>query len=324
MEVWAGMRRFRIRIRDGELAGVAFGDPVRPVEVMFLHATGFNALTYESIFEPLGAQAHCAAIDFRGHGRSTAPAHPRRLRSWNRFRDDTIQALEQVSPGGAVLGGHSMGATVALLVAAKRPDLVKALVLVDPVLLRPGRYQLLHMPFIGRLFAASPISRQALRRRRRFESPADAVEQLRGRGAFATWRPPFLEDYVVDGILRSDAGTYELACTPEWESAVFAAQRNQPWSAVKRLRRRRIPLIVLQAERNSTALADTDRRIHAVRPDAAVTRVPGTTHFIPMERPYVVRDAFRLLFEATLEGGSGLDYVGAVRRTIDDSIGFMS
>lgn len=318
------MRRFRIRIRDGELAGVAFGDPVRPVEVMFIHATGFNALTYESIFDPLGAQAHCAAMDMRGHGRSLAPAHPRKLKSWNRFRDDMIQVLEQTSPSGTVLGGHSMGATVALLVAAKRPDLVKGLVLVDPVLLHPRHYQLLHIPIFGMMGPKSAISKQALRRRRSFQSPAEAVEQLRGRGAFQTWRAPFLEDYVIDGVLRNDAGAYNLACTPEWESATFSAQRHQPWTAIRKLRRKRIPLIVLQADKNSTALPDTDRRIHAVRPDAAVTRVPGTTHFIPMERPYVVRDAFRLLYEATQEGKSGVDYVGAVRRTIDDSIGLMS
>ncbi len=318
------MRRFRIRIRDGELAGVAFGDPVRPVEVMFIHATGFNALTYESIFDPLGSQAHCAAIDMRGHGRSLAPANPAKLKSWNRFRDDMIQVLEQTSPGGTVLGGHSMGATVALLVAARRPDLVKGLVLVDPVLMHPRKYQFLHIPIFGMLGSRNALSKQALRRRRSFESPADAVEQLRGRGAFQTWRPPFLDDYSVDGVLRNDAGGYELACTPEWEAATFAAQRHRPWSAIRKLRRKRIPLIVLQAEKNSTTLPDTDRRIHAIRPDAAVTRVPGTTHFIPMERPYVVRDAFRLVYEATQEGRTGTDYVGAVRRTIDDSIGLMS
>jgi pimeloyl-ACP methyl ester carboxylesterase len=318
------MRRFRVAIKDGELAGIAFGDPVKPIEVLFLHATGFNGVTYQSILEPLGNQMHCAAIDFRGHGRSRAPANHRRLKSWNRFRDDVIQVLEEASPGGAVIGGHSMGATVALLVAAKRPDLVKGLVLVDPVLLRPSQYQWKHLPLLGALGGKSPIAKQALRRRRDFASPAEAAEHLRGRGAFTTWRAPFLDDYVVDGVLRQDNGSFALACRPEWEAAVFSAQRNRPWSAIRRLRRRRVPLIVLQAERDSTALPETDRRVHAVRPDAAVTRVPGTSHFLPMERPYVVRDALRLLYEATIEGGESLDYVGAVRRTIDDSIGIMS
>ena len=129
------MRRFRINIKDGETSGIAFGDPVRPIDVLWLHATGFNAITYESILEPLGTQMHAAALDMRGHGRSKLPANPRKLKSWNKFRDDVIQVLEKTAPDGAVLGGHSMGATVALLVAGKRPDLVRGLVLTDPVLL---------------------------------------------------------------------------------------------------------------------------------------------------------------------------------------------
>ncbi len=317
------MRRFRVQLKDGEVAGIAFGDPVRPVEVMFLHATGFNAVTYQSILAPLGGQAHCAAIDLRGHGRSTLVANPRRMRSWNKFRDDVIAVLEQTSPKGAVLGGHSMGATVALLVAARRPDLVRGLVLVDPVLMKPAVYRWLNTPLLGMFGGGNALSKQALRRRAVFTSPGEAAELLRGRGAFKTWREPFLDDYVIDGVLRMDNGQFALSCTPQWESAVFAAHRIRPWSAIRRLRKKRIPIIVLQAERESTSQPDTDVRIHNVRPDAAVTRVPGASHFIPMERPYVVRDALRLLFEATVEGASAIDYVGAVRRTIDDSIGIM-
>jgi pimeloyl-ACP methyl ester carboxylesterase len=317
------MRRFRVQIKDGETAGIAFGDPVRPIEVMFLHATGFNALTYESLLEPMGGQLHAAAVDMRGHGRSKLPAVPRKLKSWNRFRDDMIQVLEQTSPGGVVLGGHSMGATVALLVAGKRPDLVKGLVLVDPVLLPRPAYTWFNFPLLNMFTRRNAMSKQALKRRKAFESPAEAAEQLKGRGAFKTWRVPFLEDYVIDGVLRQDDGSYALACTPEWEASVFNAHRYRPWAAMRKLRKRRIPIVILQAERDSTSGTDTDARVHNIRPDAAVTRVPGTTHFIPMERPYVVRDALRLLFEATLEGAASVDYVGGVRRTIDDSVGLM-
>ncbi len=86
---------------------------------------------------------------------------------------------------------------------------------------------------------------------------------------------------------------------------------------------KRIPIIVLQADKESTSPPDTDQRIHAIRPDAAITKVPGTTHFVPMERPYVVRDALKMLYEAMIEGHMLIDYVGAVRRTIDDSVGIM-
>ena len=69
-----------------------------------------------------------------------------------------------------------------------------------------------------------------------------------------------------------------------------------------------------------TVSPSTDRQ---ARPDAAVTRVPGTPHFLPMERPYVVRDALEMLYQAMIEGHQLVDYVGAVRRTIDDSVGIM-
>lgn len=318
------MRRFKVDLKEGEVTGIAYGDPVRPIEVMFLHATGFNALTYQSILEPLAGQIHCGAIDFRGHGRTSLPAVPRKLKSWHRFRDDVIQVLQETSPQGAVLGGHSMGATVGLLVAAKRPDLVKGLALVDPVLLKPSYYFAQHIPVFGRLGSETPLARGARRRRNTFASNAEAAEYFFGRGAFKTWRPPFLDDYVVDGVLRRDDGSFGLACEPAWEAAVFKAHRNRPWGALRKLKKRRMPLIVLQATRNSTSLPDTDERVHGVRPDAAVTRVPGTTHFVPMERPYVVRDALRLLYEATIEGARGVDYVGAVRRTIDESVGVMA
>ena len=317
------MRRFRVELKDGEASGIAFGDPVRPIDVLFLHATGFNAITYQSILEPLGARMHAAAVDMRGHGRSRLPANPRRMKSWNKYRDDVIHILEKTAPEGAVLGGHSMGATVALLVAGKRPDLVRGLVLVDPVLLRPSLLRVYNIPLVNMLIGKNAMAKAALRRRRDFTSSGEAAEQLRGRGAFKTWRSPFLDDYVVDGVLRQDDGRYALSCTPEWEAATFSAHRYRPWKALRRLRRKRIPIIVLQADKESTSGADVDQRVHNIRPDAAVTRVPGTTHFIPMERPYVVRDALQMLFEAMIEGHQLVDYVGAVRRTIDDSVGIM-
>lgn len=318
------MRRIRVQLRDGEVAGVAFGDPVRSLEILFLHATGFNAITYQSLIEPLGAFAHAAAVDLRGHGRSTLPAQPPRLRSWNRYRDDVIQLIEATAPSGVVLSGHSMGATVALLVAGRRPELVRGLVLADPVLL-PGEYYTWNsLPLLNLLTPSNPLAKQALRRRNAYASPAEAADALRGRGAFRTWRSPFLDDFVIDGVLRQDDGGYALACAPAWEAATFNAHRYDPWSAIRRLRKRRMPIILLQAERESTAQPDTDVRVHSVRPDAAVTRVPGTTHFLPMERPYVVRDAIRLVYQSVMEGGEPIDYVGAVRRTISDAIGVMS
>ena len=130
------MRRFTYEAKaGGEMAGIEFGDPIKPFSAVWLHATGFNGMTYQSLLAPLGLRQRVAALDMRGHGRSTLQAKPGRMKSWKRHRDDVIEWLEKEAPQGVILGGHSMGGCVALLVAGKRPDLVKGLVLADPVIM---------------------------------------------------------------------------------------------------------------------------------------------------------------------------------------------
>ena len=71
------LRRIRHEYDGGEFSGIEFGDPVKDVSALFLHATGFNAMTYQSLLAPLGLRARLVALDLRGHGRSTMPAKTR-------------------------------------------------------------------------------------------------------------------------------------------------------------------------------------------------------------------------------------------------------
>ena len=230
------LRRFRHEMKEGTFAGLEFGDPIQDYSALFLHATGFNAMTYQSLLAPLGLRSHVAALDLRGHGRSTLPAKPK-MRSWHRYRDDVIEWLDEHAPQGLVLAGHSMGGCVALLVAGKRPDLVKGLVLVDPVILTPGYYRGLHlMPFGGLIARRHKMARTARRRRADFRSLTEVKLSYEARGAFATWREPFLDDYLLDGFERTDDNapdsedqTWSLLCKPSSEAATFGAQRNRPW-----------------------------------------------------------------------------------------------
>lgn len=316
------LRRFRVDLGTGEIAGISFGEPTQAVQALFLHANGFNAMTYQSVLEPLGNMWHVAAIDLRGHGRTQLETEPKKLKSWNVFRDDVIQVIEKIAPDGLVLAGHSMGATIALLVAGKRPDLIKGIVLADPAIMTPPAYALYHVPggsaFIS---AGAHQAKGSLKRQVDFESQEVAEQSLKGRGAFATWRAPFLNDYLSDGLTPISGVACRLACEPTWEAAGFRSHKNRPWSAIKSMKKNRYPCIILQAEKNSTCPPDLDERVHSVRSDAAVTRIPGTTHFLPMERPYVVRDAIKILVETAAGLNDGTDFMGVVKRTLNDSIG---
>lgn len=313
------MRRFQVDVEGGQLSGIAFGDPVRPVDALFLHANGFNAITYQSILAPLGLRAHVAALDLRGHGRSKAPANPAQHVGWNIYRDDIIAAIEQLAPNGTVVAGHSMGATISLLTAAKRPDLVTGLVLVDPVLLQPSMYRWSHFPgFVGMMKQNSQMSRGARKRRDVFESQKHALQSLTGKGAFKSWREPFLEDYITDGVLWDhETESWRLACDPEWEAANFGGQRHRPWNAVRKVQ---CPMVVIRAEKNSTCSKASASRIMRLKPFTVILEPTGTSHFIPMERPYVVRDAISEFLAQYVEGFERGDE-GRVQRNLDSKIG---
>ena len=312
------MRRFQVDIEGGQLAGIAFGDPVRPTDALFLHANGFNAMTYQSILGPLGLRAHVAGLDMRGHGRSTVSADPSKLKSWHVHRDDVIAALEQIAPQGTVLAGHSMGATTALLVAGKRPDLVTGLVLVDPVILPPPVYFWFHVPLMGGIMGATlPLAKAASKRRSEFETPEEAYDYFYGRGGYKSWREPFLQDFVTDGLSRDlQTNTYSLACAPSWEAACFKAQRNQPWNAVKKVQ---CPMVIIRAEKESTLVKSSVSKFMKIKPLTVLIEPTGTSHFAPMERPYVVRDAIAEFLAQYVEDFELEE--GRVQRNLDSAIG---
>jgi pimeloyl-ACP methyl ester carboxylesterase len=297
-------RRVRFDLPKGRMAGIAWGDESRPPDIVFLHATGFNAMTYRSLLAPLSERYHVLGLDARGHGRSELPAHRFGYTSWTTHRDDLIEIIERLG-APVTLAGHSMGATVSLLAAGRRPDLVRGLAMIEPVLLPPARYQALHLPFatlLMRLF--SPIARGASRRRFRFANRDAAFKALKGRGFFATFPDETLRAYLEDGLIEDDHGV-RLACAPAYEAATFAAQRQDPWRALARAPR---PLVVLRAQKRSTCPPAIAQRIKEVRPDARIATIAGTTHALPMERPDRARAAIETA-AIMATGGVYLDLV---------------
>ena len=314
------MHRQRLETPEGEMASIDFGDPAQDMAALWLHATGFNAMTYQSLLAPLGQRHRVTALDMRGHGRTTLPADPKTLKSWNVYRDDVIEFLEKTAAGPVVLGGHSMGGCVAMLVAGKRPDLVKGLVLVDPVVLSKRFYLMAHvLPFLK---GGNAMGRQARKRRSSFTSPKAAMDAYRGKGAFRTWREPFLEDYLLDGLTRIEADqtgsperSWRLACAPKWEAATFNSQRNQPWGALKAIREHDLPIVIFRPGIKAVMSDKVTARMVAQYPALVLRERPNATHFHPMEAPFEVRDELARNISYLIEGYSGGDD-GHTRRSL--------
>ncbi len=272
-------RQVTLATRGGAMALLDFGPAYRPSDIFFSHANGFNARTYRSILAPLAGSLRVVAIDMRGHGGSTLPADVETRGGWNDFRDDLLAFLDAETQGPVVLAGHSMGGTASLLAAAHAPERVKALVLFDPVIFAMG---------MARDAANdNPLAEGALRRRAVFPSKAAAVEAYTGRGAFRSWSAEQLADYVEGGFRETDAGEVTLTCAPAWEASNFRTHNYDVWSA---FRATRCPVRILRAAAGSTARLDEGQAELEATGRFRIDVIPGTSHFLPMERPELVRE----------------------------------
>lgn len=268
-------------------AGVDLGDPGRPADLIFIHANGFNGRTYRTLLEPLAPGLRILAPDLRGHGGNPDPALAPIGPNWRVLEDDLLALIDRLDGPPLVLAGHSMGATLALLVAARAPERVRALALLDPVILPRAASLTMRIPGMWRLSRRHPWARAALRRRSRFADKEAAFQSYQGRGSFRGWPEAVLRDYVEDGF-RPVGNEVELACAPAWESSNYAAQANDTWGSLARIR---MPVAILKAERGSTcSVTEADA---ARRPNLSVRTLAGGTHFFPMTDPDPARALIR-------------------------------
>lgn len=110
------------------------GQPA-PSPVIFLHGLGDSSLITFLPFatHPALGEAPALVLDLPGFGYSTAPE------TWASTTEDQAailaQALDALDVRTAPVVAHSMGASIAILLADRRPDLVDRLVLAEPLLI---------------------------------------------------------------------------------------------------------------------------------------------------------------------------------------------
>ena len=274
--------RRMIAVPEGEIAVLDFGDPGRPIDVIFSIGAGFNALSYRQGLEPLANQMRILAVDQRGHGRTRLPVHPEGRTTWWDLAPDLIALVDALKlDRPVILAGHSMGSVISLMATETLGDRVRSVVAFDPVLNDGARRPEEFPPSLHDLIRAT------LRRRSRFDSREQAFASYKGRGAFANWPDEALTDYLTDGLRDAPSGV-ELACSPEWEASNYAAQDQDGRSLLLAAKR---PVLVLKAGVNSACTVEPDDPAVKARPNLRIEVVEGATHNLPMERPDKVQSA---------------------------------
>ncbi len=281
------------RNRDGEISFIEWADESNAdcPTLHFAHANGFNGLTYRQLLSPLAKDFRIRAWDARGHGLTSLPADPANLRNWYVYRDDLIRFIEgwaEETGGPVMLAGHSMGGALSVMAAAERPDLVRGLLLIDPVLIPNHQRRLIGLAQKLGIGGSNgfALARGAEKRRAEFPDAETVLRAYTGRGAFRSWPQEVIADYIEGGTVARADGTLELACKPAWEAASFRAQGHDSISPIAQLK---APFTLIYAGPGSTCRAPAPALLAAHDPQATILRIGRASHFIPMEFPETIR-----------------------------------
>ncbi|HEX4599944.1 MAG TPA: alpha/beta fold hydrolase [Gemmatimonadales bacterium] len=232
-------------------AGMLFvddgGDGADGAPVVFVHSLAGQAGQWAAQLTHLRGRRRAVALELRGHGRSDAPRDGDYAIA--SLAADVAAVQQALGLERVVLVGHSLGGTVALACAAAQPATVAGLLLVDP----NGDLSLV------------PAGERA-EFVRAFEAPGfSRTHWIRiTEGGTAAVRAAVLRD---------------LEATPPATlvQSIKALAAYRPVPALARYGGPRLSLI--------SALNENPIGLHRLAPDLPYRLVPGTGHWIHMDRP---------------------------------------
>ena len=254
--------------------------------LLIAHATGLCGPMYQLLADELTDRFRVVALDFRGHGNSSAAADLDYR--WQRMAEDVVAVSEQIGTTPIHGFGHSMGGAALLLAENLAPSTFASLYLFEPIIFPPEQSS----------EGQNEMAVGARRRRLDFGSRAEVLARYAGRPPFNRVLAGFLAAYVDHGFADTPDGRVRLKCLPEVEAMVFENGRAAEVTAVRHLA---TPVAVAVGHdepgpnpaRLGPALAESLKR-------GELLRYEHIGHFGPLQDPWTVaRDMRRHIDAAT-------------------------
>jgi pimeloyl-ACP methyl ester carboxylesterase len=264
-------------------------DAAKP-PVILIHGLGDEADSWRRLIPLLKDTCRTLAPDLPGFGRSKAGG----IITINRHIKAIVSLLEMIGP--AALAGNSLGGMIAQAVAAEKPSLVTALVLIDggaPLAATGGALSLLGkaLPFYGPYWY------------RQFRKNHDAA-----------YHSLFGYYHNLEGLPEDDRAflrkrVIERVESVEQEKAYFATMRSMIWYNMtktafltKALADYKGAVSLVWGENDAILPPKTAEIIRSIRKDAPFVLIPNAGHLPQQENPAAVAAA---IAEATAKAVTG-------------------
>lgn len=254
------------------------------------HANGFPPGSYAPLAQHLAVDFHTIALPARP---LWPGSQPQEAPDWHVLADDLMRGLDTLDLQGILGAGHSLGGVCTLLAAVRRPELFKAIVLIDPVILPPPWLWVLRlMRWLG-LERWQPLVRTALHRRQTWPNRQACFEHYREKSFFARWSDASLWAYVATATHQRDDGSVRLIYPVAWEAHIFATTPTDIWHYVPQLT---MPLFVISGQHSNTFRPSARAKMARQLPRAHFHILPEAGHMVPLERPVKTAAAMREFF----------------------------
>ncbi|RSN25646.1 alpha/beta hydrolase [Amycolatopsis sp. WAC 04169] len=254
--------------------------------VLLLHGFPHTWRLWSEIIGPLAEHHRVIAPDLRGFGDSTRAADGYDAGT---LASDVESLLDALGEPNAAVVAIDAGTPVAFLLALRRPDLVRRLVLMESMLgSLPGAEDFLAggPPWWFGFHAVPGLGETVL-----IGHEAEYVDWFLASGTLGRGVAPEIRDAFVDAYTGRDA----LRCAFSYYRAMPVSAR-QIGEAVA-ARRLTVPTMAIGAHPVGRAL---ERQLRPVTDDLTAHLLPDCGHIIPLDKP---RELLRLLATACVHSG---------------------
>ena len=262
---------------------VDHGGPADGPLLVMVHGLGGSLVNWAALAPLLTDTCRVVALDLIGFGHTKAGTHSTSVTANQRMLQ---RFLSEVAGSPAILVGNSMGGLITILQAARHPETVAAVVLVDPALpTQPGsRAEPLVAASFG-MYAVPHLGRAMLKARRRVRSPEQlAMDVLRLCAVDPTRVPAdVLEQHMEMARARRgypDIDEHFLAAARSLMGVL--ARRNSYLATMKAIR---APVLLLHGERDRLVPIGASRAAAAANPSWRFEVAPDVGHVPQLEVP---------------------------------------
>ncbi len=233
-----------------------------PETIVFAHGLLFSGQMFEAQINALKDHYHCISFDFRGQGQSQVTRGGYDMET---LYEDTVSLLSSMQATPCHFVGLSMGGFIGMRIAARRPELLKSLTLLDT--------------------SADP-------------EPSENILRYKMLGLVARWLSIGL---VIDKVMPVMFGRKFMndparaALRKEWKQRMIANNKAGSTRALRGVLNRqgvygelasiKIPTLVMVGDQDVATVPAKSERIHNRIAGSKLITIPGAGHSPSIEEP---------------------------------------